>query len=260
MNVNVVAINLNIDGSWGEAFGEPYQLNGPGTATIKASNHASDNAVEARITLQAVTGPTVNGVQRGRKFMELGLSQQAQVAAQHGDYNHHTPPKRARCVVEDGQVHWDALSDASLPFACDEDGYHLDITRDDQVVDFYQFHFEDNPKVPATKHFVYPLYGGTQVDYFSVIMWFWDYLIVGSKDPRVVAGDDHWTERAEFGWTFNGSGPIDAAGAWHKEGATGVFVDHEKFNDIIDGTRLPGAATNLYEAWRTAWQWYWEDQ
>ena len=150
LSVNVVQIQFGAPNTV-VARGSGWQKE-PGSVVIYANDlRTKQYAMNATITVANVTGPTVNGAQRGRRFMEMGLSQQATIDSQHALYNHPQagqPKKRARSSLEDGLMHWDLLNTAALPWVRrDENEYlvHLNITRDDQVVKDYVFQTHDLP-------------------------------------------------------------------------------------------------------------------
>lgn len=239
LDVNVVQIEIGT--SSGAAYGTPFQSGGAGSALIKASNQS--NAMTAEITITKVEGPMVNGVQRGKKFMELGLSHQARFDAKHALYNDSTPPQRIRSSLEDGAIHWDVASQATIPWTFLDANHHLDITSDNTVISNYKFSTSDNPQILTTNQFVL---NGDQADVLAPVMHHWVPLIVRTRDTRVIDPIDVRTVRAMLEWTFDGTGTVNAAGVWTLTG-TGVTVPNN-FTIITDGRRLPNAQQNINEA------------
>jgi hypothetical protein len=197
----------------------------------------------AHTTVQKVEGPTVNGAQRGRKFMELGLSHQARMDAKHALYNHSTPPKRVRSSLEDGLVHWDVAGENTIPWAYLNADHHLDITSDTQPVVNYVFSTVDNPQLLTTNQFV--LYFD-QADVLAAVTTHWVPFIVRTKDPGVIGDDPPWTKRALLVWFSDGTGTVNGAGVWQLTGL-GVHVDNH-FTELYSGMRLPAAEANFVEA------------
>jgi len=98
----VVRVKIKSSGNTADyadpATDPPQQVGGAGSATIKSSSAA--NAMTAETIIESVDGPTVDGGERGRKFMEIGHVHQARFDAKHGLYNDTTPAKRRRSNLD----------------------------------------------------------------------------------------------------------------------------------------------------------------
>lgn len=249
VGVNVVQINIAASGNSAHyanpATQPPVQSGGPGTALIQ-SNSALD-AMTADIYVDSIVGPTVNGHQRGLKFIQIGLVHEAQFRAKEGLFNNATPKVARVSSLQDGLVHFDAAVQSTLPWVFQDTESYLDVTSDSTPVTSVHFHAFDNPSVLATDTLSL---NGTQVNAFALDFRHWVYLAVRSKDP--LAGSQ-LTERAVLNWDANIGGSLDATLAYTPTGS-GVTGD-SAFQQVTDGSVVPTAAANINESFGSeSWQ------
>ena len=243
LEVNVVQVKIKSTGNTPSYNNTPFQVTGAGSPYIKASDQVF--ALTADIVVETVTGPTVNGDERGKKFIEVGIVHQARFDAKHALYNDSMPKQRVRSSLEDGNIHWDASVAGTIPWQhIDSNGY-LNITSDSTVVTNKTFKFYDNPGVLATDPAQFVL-AGDQVDVLGIVMKHWVYLAVRAKGPNIFGSNNVLTQRVKFEWQFDGTGTIDEAGVWTRTG-TGVTGD-PTLTEVTTGLGVAPAAANLNEA------------
>jgi hypothetical protein len=256
--VNVVQVKIKSTGNTAGYASTPFQNGGAGSVFIKASS--STNCMTAQIVLEKVEGPTVNGSQRGVKFMEIGLIHLAQFEAKHGLYNDSTPMQRIRSNLQDGKIHYDAFEAVTVPWVFKNANHYLKPTLDPTTttpISNITFRTGDNPNISATDPTKFTL-SADQVDVLGINMAHYLYLAVHTTETSVNGSGAVYTQRGVLNWRFNGSGTINSTGAWTSITGTGVTGDGS-FTVIIDGTKVPSAEPNLNEAF-TSQTWIVENQ
>lgn len=246
LEVNVVQVKIKQTGNTATYNSAPFQRGGLLSALIGSNSWT--NAMTARVVVDTVQGPTINGAQRGKKFMELGIVHQAGFDAKHGLYDDSFflfPNKRKRSSMQDGQTHWDAATVTTLPWALKDADHHLDITSDSASVTNQVFKTFDEPEILGTYPFTL---SGDQVDRLAINMFHNLYFAVRTKQ-NVNSSYDSLTQRCILNWRFDGSGSVDASGKWTLTG-TGVTGD-PSFSEVTNGDTIPNAAANINEAFQT---------
>ncbi len=246
LEVNVVQVKIKQTGNTATYNSAPFQKGGLLSALI-ASNSWT-NAMTANVVVDTVEGPTINGAQRGKKFMELGIVHQASFDAKHGLYDDSFflfPNKRKRSSLQDGQTHWDAAMASTLPWTLKDADHHLDITSDSASISNQVFKTFDQPELLGTYPFTL---SGDQVDRLAINMFHILYFAVRTKQ-NVNNSYDSLTQRCKLNWRFDGSGSVDASGKWTLTGS-GVTGD-PSFSEVTNGDTIPNAAANINEAFNT---------
>jgi hypothetical protein len=246
LEVNVVQVKIKQTGNTATYNSAPFQKGGLLSALI-ASNSWT-NAMTANVVVDTVEGPTINGAQRGKKFMELGIVHQAGFDAKHGLYDDSFflfPNKRKRSSLQDGQTHWDAAKASTLPWTLKDADHHLDITSDSASISNQVFKTFDQPELLGTYPFTL---SGDQVDRLAINMFHILYFAVRTKQ-NVNNSYDSLTQRCKLNWRFDGSGSVDASGKWTLTGS-GVTGD-PTFSEVTNGDTIPNAAANINEAFNT---------
>lgn len=247
-DVNVVQIQLATTGNLAHYADKntagPVQRPGPGSALIFASS--GQDAMTADLYITSITGPTVNGAQRGLRFMEIGLVHEARLNANEGLFNDATPKVRRVSRLQDGLIHLDAAHASTAPWVFMDADSYLSVTSDAAPISAVHFSTFDNPHMLATDVFTI---AGTQVNTLVLDQRSWVYLAVRTKDPAAGTQGTELTERAILNWDADLTGNINTAGAFTLTGS-GITGDGA-FTEVTNGTTVPSFAPNLAEAFVT---------
>lgn len=254
LEVNVVRVRFSANGNTADYSGgaTSFQTGGAGTQLIASGDVNVSQAMTAEIVLEEVVGPTLNGVQRGRKFLEIGHVHQARADRKHGLYDNSAIPFRRRSSLQDGNWHWDAADQGTIPWTFNRPDHFLDITSDTQLVQNHQFSTFDTPRWTFTDNFTI---AGDQVDRVRLGMSHRLYIAVRIKDTNYA---DVLTQRATLNWSWDGDGTVDAAGVYTHTGG-GVSGDGS-YAIVTNGTQVPSAEPNMNEILQNSQTWHTENR
>ncbi|PHQ31500.1 hypothetical protein [Rhodopirellula bahusiensis] len=241
LDVNVVAINFAPGSTVTYTSGNPVQSAGPGGLLIKSA--AQPNAMRADLGVSSVVGPTVNGSQRGRKFIEVGVTHQARFVKKHAVAINQGQTIRRISNLENSQWYNDLFQVSAAPWVDGNDNHVLDITTDTQIVDGNSFATGlfatgDTPQVKASDTFNF----GGAVTNFEILMEHRNFVAVRAKGPNINGSADVLTQLAAWEWSFDGSGSVDATLAYTP---TGQGVQGTQVQFVTDGRRVPSVSGNM---------------
>ena len=212
LEVNVVQFTL---GNSGIVYGGPPSQNRPGQPLIVSD--AQGNAVDARLSVTKIEGPTVNGMERGVRFMQAGFIQNGRVTQDNAVFS---DGSKHIWSLQDGTYHIDYVTgvpggtrsvapwyDSENQLASSYGAPPIDPPQPIQNIDFEMV---DKPELLGTDTMTAGSYDVTR---FNIQFDFNIYFCVRTIDKQNQA-DEIYSPLASGSWYFNGSGLISAAGNW----------------------------------------------
>jgi hypothetical protein len=202
-------------------------------------------AIVARVTIEKIEGPTVNGGMRGVKFIQMGFIQNGSLTRKHADYFGFTPGRRRLSSLEGATFYLDLVTnpsvstipwyDSSSLLSESSTVAFLSPTSDGQLID-QRFTTRDTPNLLSTD--TMSLTVGTvtsSVDRFALEFDLNLYFAVRTTEAAN-GSQNLYTQRGSASFEFDGSGNI-ASGIWTQTGAgtTGAA----SFTVMSTGSRVP---------------------
>jgi hypothetical protein len=203
-------------------------------------------AMTSKMTVEYIIGPTVNGKERGAKFIQMGFIQNVKICPDHADYLGFTPHQRRVSSVETlnatllDYLDFFQSAPSTKPWydsqgATGTRGY---LAATDSLEDNLNivFHITDYPNAIPTDSMSQIIGTVTDsADIFSFIDDFKLYFAVRTTDTRNKA-NTIYTQRGKVDWKFDASGTI-VANIWTQTG-TGTKGDR-KFTEVTNGDIVP---------------------
>jgi hypothetical protein len=165
LEVNVVQIKPKSGTSNKITYKNPPLQTAAGNGQIRS--HSTGPAIDAKLTVEKIKGPSVGGVMRGVKFMEVGFIQNWAMPREHGNFDGFTPKKRRVASLEGGSGvdYFTEAANASTPpwydskDATGTDGF-LAPGTDAEVTD-HPLNVGDTPRITGSDTFALTIGGVT---------------------------------------------------------------------------------------------------
>jgi len=234
----VVEVKIKSGATNSVTFRNPPSQNG---VTAQILSVAVPPAMEGKLTVERISGPSVGGSMRGMRFIQLGFIQNGTFVQEHGDFDGFDPKQRRQSSLVDGIWHIDYLTTprSTAPWANSNDtDEFLDVTSDASPITNRAFTTIDRPKITATDKFTLTVDANTDdVDRFGIEFDVRVYFAVRTTDD-VNGSAAVYSQRAKTSWEFDGSGTVNAAKVWTQTGTgnTGIAAS---FADVTNGTAVP---------------------
>jgi hypothetical protein len=261
--VNVVQVQLAAAGANNSlTYTNPPNQTAADQRSIRSSP-AGMAAMDARLRVTRIEGPTVAGAMRGVRFIEIGMIQDGRGTALHGDYDGFMVPRRRVWSIEDGAFHLDALGASTLPWydstgvtviQAGAVGLFAPGTDPAAAITNTDISVTDTPTLPGTDMMSLMIGLETDmVDRFAIVVDFRIYLAVRTTQA-VNNSQNVYTQRGRATWQFDGSGTINGAGTWAQTGTGNT--GSASFAEITAGTIAPitvGPTLNTIAATTATW-------
>jgi hypothetical protein len=254
-DVNVVLVDFDFAREKDIKYADPV-LNPPKQdpaeerVILAVSSTTFGNAMEGKINVKRVEGPTVDGVMRGVRFIDMGFIQDGRYTWKHADFSRGGQPAkyRRKSNLEAGEAGAFSLdiTDPGLlatpPWV--SNGAYLKMGPDDERRPFQSrdVPVTDTPGPAATDRT--NIFASDNLNYFAnsynILMEFKLYFAVHTTDAQNGA-EKVFTQRATANWRFDGSGPVTTVGTsaqWQRPDTAKNSGD-AKFTEVVNGEPVP---------------------
>ena len=264
LDVSVVEVKLKTGATNTVTYMNPPFQTAVGSAQIRSHGN---RAMTARVTIEEMEGPTRGGGgERGKKFIQVGFIQNAQLEHEEGLFNGFAPPRKRVASLVDGLFHLDTIDGSTNPWY-DSNGVGIGGGRgvyqppNDGAVANIALSTGDSPRITGSD--VASLTIGPVTDVIDALRIEMPFkLYVGVRTTQNVNGSANvYSQRALASWKFDGNGTLAGAaapanfGTWTR--TTAQNTGDASFTFLASGSVVPlttGARINdmlLTRTWST---------
>ena len=242
LEINVVQVKISQHNNLASYPGASRQ-SAAGSQNLVTNLANGDHAMTASFVVEKIKGPTVNGTDRGVKFLEMGQIHHTRFTKERAFYDDVAPAQQRVGSLEghdNGNWIFDAAQAGTIPWTFQNNEHYLKPANDNEINN-RTFSTFDGPTNWITDMLVV---NGDIVDRNELIM---EHLIsFAIRTTQSVNGsDDVYTQRLRLNWSVNASGTYDnATGVWTYNGPGDGVDGDPTWTEQTDGTEVPRPTTN----------------
>ena len=243
LEVNVVQIKISSANN-SAAYPGGSRQSAVGSRIFVTSPVGGGQAMTANFRVELIKGPTVNGSDRGVKFMEMGQVHQARWPTERAFYDNSSPAQKRVGLMENyqsGTWLWDPASAATIPWTFQNAQHYLKPTTDAQIQnrDFSTF---DAPMLLITDQIVF---NGDTVDRSAQRMDHAVYFAVKTTIPDINGSSDVLTQRLILEWHVLADGTWNqSTGVWTFAGSGDGVDGDNAWTEVTSGDQVPAPTVN----------------